>query len=477
MPKNQLAAVILAAGKGTRMRSELPKVLHEVGGLPLVAYPVRHANSLKATKTVVIVGHGADQVQSRLDTDFPGQCRFALQAEQNGTGHALIIGMKALRGFTGSVLVLSGDVPLLQLSTVRKLVRAAQKPNSAGALLSMIPADPTGYGRVIRGDKGMVTRIVEHKDCATEELAVNEVNAGVYCFSSAFLKKSLKKLGTNNAQGEYYLTDLIEIAARSKQGMRGIVVEDPVEVLGANNRGQLAELEATARRRRCDELMAAGVTIIDPATTYIQADVKVGQDTIIQPSVHLRGQTKIGKGCTIDTGSVITDSTLGDRVLVKPNTVIEEAVLQADVQVGPFARIRPQAKLMKGAKVGNFVEIKKTTLGKGAKASHLSYLGDSEIGAGANIGAGTITCNYDGYGKHKTLIGDGVFVGSNSTLVAPLKIGKNSYVAAGSTLTSEVSKDSLALGRARQTEKTGRAVQVRNRASAAAKAAKQSTKK
>jgi len=477
MTTKDLAAIILAAGKGTRMRSETPKVLHEVGGLPLVAYPIRHARSLKAQKTVVIVGHGAEDVQTRLSADFPGQCQFALQAEQKGTGHAVMMGMKALRGFKGSVLVLSGDVPLLQLSTIRKLLRQAQRAHCAGALLSMIPSDPTGYGRIIRNAKGQVIQIVEHKDCTDDQRAVNEVNAGVYCFSADFLKKSLKKLSTNNAQGEYYLTDLIEIAAKTKQAMRGLVVADPIEVLGANNRSQLAQLESHARMRRCDELMASGVTIIDPATTYIQADVKIGRDTIIQPGVHLRGITKIGRSCMIDTGCVISDSTLADRVLVKPHCTIEQAAVLSDAQIGPFARLRPQAKIMNKARVGNFVEIKKTTLGKGAKASHLSYLGDSEIGAGANIGAGTITCNYDGYGKHKTVIGPGVFVGSNSTLVAPLEIGKQAYVAAGSTLTQDINKDSLALGRARQTEKPGRAILIREKADADARAAKRSQKK
>ncbi|MEE2901345.1 MAG: bifunctional UDP-N-acetylglucosamine diphosphorylase/glucosamine-1-phosphate N-acetyltransferase GlmU [Myxococcota bacterium] len=477
MAGQKIAAVILAAGKGTRMRSNLPKVLHTVGGLPLVHYPVRHAQMLKAERTVVVVGHGADLVQNDLDAAFSSACVYAHQTEQRGTGHALMVGMEALKRFSGQVLVLSGDVPLLRLSTVKKLVRLAAKKGSAGSVLSMIPPDPTGYGRVIRNKRGQVTGIVEHKDCQPEQLEIKEVNAGIYCFSSNFLKRSLKRLGTDNAQGEYYLTDLIEIAEQVGQPMHGLVVKDPIEVLGANNRVQLAELEASLRARRCEELMESGVTIVDPDTTYIGVDVKVGRDTIIQPGVHLRGETKIGKACEIDTGSVITNGTLGDRVLVKPHTVIEDARLQADVQVGPFARIRPGAKLMKGSKVGNFVEIKKTTLGKGAKASHLSYLGDAEIGAGANIGAGTITCNYDGYGKHKTEIGDGVFVGSNSTLVAPLKIGKNSYVAAGSALTDEVTKDSLALGRARQTEKAGRAIQIRKRASDAAKAAKKSSKK
>ena len=458
------------------MRSETPKVLHEVGGLPLVSYPIRQSQGLKAEKTVVIVGHQAKAVEERIAQNHPGQCEFALQAEQNGTGHAVMMGMKALRKFDGLILVLSGDVPLLQASSVRKLIQQAKKPNCAGALLSMQPSDPTGYGRVLRNDKGMVTQIVEHKDCSPEQREVGEVNAGIYCFSSSFLKKSLKKLSTNNAQGEYYLTDLIALAAKQKQPMRAIVVSDPIEVLGANDRNQLAQLEAHARLRTCEKLMTSGVSIIDPATTYIQADVKIGRDTIIQPGVHLRGSTKIGKACHIDTGSVITNSKIGDRVQVKPNCVFEEAIVQADAQIGPYARLRPGAKIMNKARVGNFVEIKKTTLGKGAKASHLSYLGDAEIGAGANIGAGTITCNYDGFGKSKTLIGDGVFVGSNSTLVAPLDLGKGVYVAAGSTVTFDAKPDSLILGRSRQVEKKGRAVNVRERASALAKAAKESKK-
>lgn len=454
------------------MRSDAPKVLHQVGGLPLLAYPIRLAQALKVDKTVIIVGHQAELVQDWVKASHPESCDFALQAEQNGTGHAIQIGMKALKTFDGLVLVLSGDVPLLQAASLKKLVQQAKKPNCAGALLSMNPTDPTGYGRIIRNAKGTVTQIVEHKDCTAEQRDIGEVNAGIYCFSSAFLKKSLKKLSTNNAQGEYYLTDLIELASKQDQAMRAIVVSDPMEVLGANNRAQLALLEAHAKRRINEKLMTAGVTMIDPSTTYIQTDVKIGRDTIIQPGVHLRGDTKIGKECVIDTGTVITDSKIADRVLIKAHSMLEEAEVQSDAQIGPFARLRPGARIMKKARVGNFVEIKKTTLGKGAKASHLSYLGDSEIGAGANIGAGTITCNYDGFGKNKTIIGEGVFVGSNATLVAPLVLEKGVYVAAGSTVTQDAEADSLVLGRSRQVNKEGRAVLIREHANALAKAAK-----
>ncbi len=470
MARTKPAVIVLAAGKGTRMKSSKPKVLHEVGGLPLVAWPVGLAKKLQAHPTVVVVGHAADEVSEAVSARFDG-VSFALQAEQRGTGHAVMEGMKKLKRFSGPVVILSGDVPRLRVQTVRAMLSAMRRSKAKIVALSMRLDDPTGYGRIVRDDAGRPTGIVEHKDADEATRAIDEVNAGVYCADAAFLRRALKRLGTSNAQGEYYLTDVLAMAAPDAAA---VLVDDPTEVLGANDRAQLSGLDRLVRAEINHALMVSGVTMIDPSTTYVDAGVKVGRDTTIHPGVHLRGATKIGKGCTVDAGCVITDGTIGDEVVVRPYSIIESAVVKKAAIIGPFARLRPGATIMPEAHVGNFVELKKTTLGKGAKANHLAYLGDAVIGAGSNVGAGTITCNYDGYGKYLTEIGRNVFVGSNATLVAPVSLGNGAYVAAGSTVTADAEPNDLALGRARQVNKSGRAKAVRKAAQERAAAKKKS---
>lgn len=465
-----LAAVVLAAGQGTRMKSSLAKVLHPVCGLPMVAYPIQLSRDLGATPVVLVVGHQADAVEADIRGRFPDGVGFQLQAEQNGTGHAVIEGMKGLEGFEGRVLILYGDVPLLTAPTLERL-SAALDNGAPVALVTFELDDPTGYGRIIRDEAGKLLRIVEHKDATAAERAVNEVNAGIYCVDSTFLRSALARLSNDNAQGEYYLTDIVGFAIDDGHTVAHTLA-DPLEVSGANDRAQLADLDRAMRERINVAHMKSGVTIVEPDTVRIEASVKIGRDTVIQPNVHLRGATEIGEGCTIDTGCVFTDAKVGPGVTFKPYTIIEDAAVADEAIIGPFARLRPGARIMEKAHVGNFVELKKAILGPGAKANHLAYIGDASVGAKANVGAGTITCNYDGYGKYRTEIGEGAFVGSNSTLVAPVKVGDNAYVAAGSTITDETPTDALAFGRARQTVKEGRAPELRAKAKAAADAAK-----
>jgi bifunctional UDP-N-acetylglucosamine pyrophosphorylase/glucosamine-1-phosphate N-acetyltransferase len=447
------------------MRSDLPKVLHELCGSPMVAYPIRLARHAGADPVVLVVGFGADRVKEAVGPEI----RCQLQAEQRGTGHAVIEGMKGLEGFEGRVLILYGDVPLLTEDTIRSLMATLD----GGAKLAIVTThldDPYGYGRVVRKD-GKVTGVVEEKDASPIEKQIREINAGIYCAESRFLRSALARLTNDNAQGEYYLTDIVGLAIQDGHDVKTFGA-DPAEVQGANTRAQLADLARTLRRRINDRHMASGVSLVDPETTYIGIDVVIGRDTVIEPNVHLRGHTVIGSGCRIDVGSVLTGAKLHDGATVHAYSVIEEGTIHSDADVGPFSRVRPGAEIMEGARVGNFVELKKTKLGKDSKANHLAYLGDAVIGEGANIGAGTITCNYDGFGKYETRIGDGVFVGSNSTLVAPIAIGPGAYVAAGSALTYDVGPDDLAFGRSRQQNKQGRAKEIRETAKAKADAAK-----
>jgi bifunctional UDP-N-acetylglucosamine pyrophosphorylase/glucosamine-1-phosphate N-acetyltransferase len=467
----KLAAVILAAGQGTRMRSERAKVLHELGGEPMVAYPLRLALGLEASPAVVVVGHRGEQVEAAMTRAFPGRVAFALQAEQKGTGHAVMMALPALEGFEGRVLILYGDVPLLTRETLMRLTAALDETGAPLSLVTTVLAAPKGYGRILRDASGGVQRIVEEKDATDSERQVTEVNAGIYCVESALLRSALARLKNDNAQGEYYLTDLVQLA-RADGHRVSAVIADAEEVRGANNRAELAELGAILRRRINRRHLLAGVTLVDPEHTYIGDRVEIGQDTVIEPGVHLRGATVIGRGCHLDAGCVVTDARLADGVTVKPYTVIEEADVAREAILGPFSRLRPGAEIGPEAHVGNFVELKKARLGKGSKANHLAYLGDAVIGEGANVGAGTITCNYDGFGKYLTELGDGVFIGSNSTLVAPVRVESGAYVAAGSTITEAVGKEDLAFGRAKQVNKPGRAGPLRAEAAARAKAAK-----
>jgi bifunctional UDP-N-acetylglucosamine pyrophosphorylase / glucosamine-1-phosphate N-acetyltransferase len=454
MPRTPLAAIVLAAGKGTRMKSQKAKVLHEIAGRPLAWYPVRRALAMGADPVVVVVGHQAEAVEAAVAAALPGApVRFAVQKEQLGTAHAVLSAKAALRGYRGPVLILSGDTPLLEEETLAAVAKARSKGRAALSLATMRPASPRGYGRIVRGAKGRPERIVEEKDATAEERLIGEVNAGLYCADAEFLWKSLARIGSKNAQGEFYLTDLVAMAARS--GGVAAVEVPPAQAAGVNDRAELARAARVLADRRAEAFMKAGVSIEDPARFDCDEGVEIAADVVIEPGVRLRGATRIGASTVIGAGAVLVNTVVAEGVTVKPYTVSEDAVIAAGAIVGPFSRLRPGSEIGEGAHVGNFVETKKTRLGKGAKANHLTYLGDAEVGAGANIGAGTITCNYDGEKKHPTRIGAGAFVGSDSILVAPIEIGDGAYLAAGSTLTESVPAGALAFGRARQVTKEG----------------------
>lgn len=459
-----IAAVILAAGQGTRMKSARAKVLFEVGGEPMIVWPVRCAVAVGAAPVVVVVGHQAEAVEAAVEARFPGQTRAALQAERLGTGHAARIGLEAIPDFEGVVLILYGDVPLLEAASLRALAAQVEAHRPVAVMTTRL-SDPSGYGRILRDEAENLTRIVEHKDASSAERAVNEVNAGIYAVRGDFLREALAALRSDNAQGEYYLTDIVDLARERGLEVAGHLV-DPEEVQGANDRRQLAQLERLARRRAVERHLAAGVTFLDPETAWVGPEVEIGVDAVIHAGVHLRGATRIGSGCVIEVGAILTDAVVEAEARVHPYSVIEGGVMGPGSQLGPFGRLRPEARLGARARVGNFVEVKKAVLGEGAKANHLAYIGDATVGAGANVGAGTITCNYDGFGKYRTEIGEGVFVGSNSTLVAPVSIGAGAYVGAGSVLTEPVPEDALALGRARQVVKAERAPALRAAAQA-----------
>jgi len=423
-----LAAVILAAGQGTRMKSQLPKVLHEVAGEPMLAHVIKGAGRLGAEPIVVVIGHGADQVRAACTA--PG-VTFALQAEQFGTGHALQCAAPALAGFSGDLLLLCGDVPLLR------------------TVLTAILDNPHGYGRIIRSAGG-VEKIVEEKDATPAERAVGEINTGIYLFAAPRVFALLAGLTTDNAQGEYYLTDVVAAAHAAGERVAALAAAAAEESMGINDRVQLATAGAALRTRINTAHMRAGVTLVDPAATYIDPEVSIGADSILHPGVHLRGRTVIGSACVLEPGVIVTDCTLADRVHVKAGSVLTEASVGADTDIGPMAHLRPGTVLAGHNKIGNFVETKKARIGSGSKASHLTYLGDAQIGAEVNIGCGTITCNYDGVNKHVTVIEDEVFVGSDVQLVAPVRVGRGSLIGAGSTITKDVPADALAISRSEQ---------------------------
>ncbi|HMF77802.1 MAG TPA: bifunctional UDP-N-acetylglucosamine diphosphorylase/glucosamine-1-phosphate N-acetyltransferase GlmU [Bryobacteraceae bacterium] len=455
--KNNVTVVILAAGLGTRMKSRKAKVLHEAGGDTLLNHIVRAALQVAEPERIVaVVGHQAAKVQASVKT--PG-IRFAEQTEQRGTGHAVLCAREDVAAAEGLLLILNGDGPLLRAETLLALVelgsRATGEPTLGGAIVTTRMADPTGYGRIVRDERGMVAAIVEQKAASLEQLNIREINPGLYCFQSELFWRHAGELTTNNPAKEYYLTDMVEILARHGHSILPMPVEDETELLGINTRVELALADKILRARKSRELMLAGVTIENPDSVTIDVDVEVGMDSVLEANVHLRGQTRIGAGCRIGTGSVMRDCDVADEVTILPYVVADQAVVRARASIGPFTRMRLHADAGEDSHIGNFVELKKTKLGQGSKAGHLAYLGDSNIGAGVNIGAGTITCNYDGQKKHTTEIGEGVFVGSNSTLVAPLKIADGAYIAAGSTITTNVEEDALAIGRTRQVDKPG----------------------
>jgi bifunctional UDP-N-acetylglucosamine pyrophosphorylase/glucosamine-1-phosphate N-acetyltransferase len=466
-----LAAIVLAAGKGTRMKSQTAKVLHEIAGRPLAYFPVKRALEMGASPVVVVVGHQAEAVEAAVAAALPGApVRFAVQREQLGTAHAVLAAKDALRGHDGPVVILSGDTPLLATETLEAVVRA--RGSAALSLASMRLATPSGYGRIVRDPRGKPARVVEEKDATDAERAIDEVNAGLYCADAAFLWDALSRVGAQNAQREFYLTDLVAMAARGAGAE--VVPVPPEEASGVNDREQLARVGKVLVRRHASALMAAGVTIEDPDRFDCDEGVVIGPDTVVEPNVRLRGRTRVGAGCRIGQGAILTDAVLAEGVTVRPYTVIDESTVAAQAILGPFSRIRPGSEIGEGAHVGNFVETKKTRLGKGAKANHLTYLGDAEVGPNVNVGAGTITCNYDGEKKHPTTIGAGAFIGSDSILVAPITIGAGAYVAAGSTLTDSVPPGALALGRAKQVTKEGwvakRAAEKQNKGEAASAA-------
>jgi bifunctional UDP-N-acetylglucosamine pyrophosphorylase/glucosamine-1-phosphate N-acetyltransferase len=449
---NNVHVVVLAAGKGTRMNSDHPKVLHRLAGRRLLDYVLGSASALAPQSVTVVVGHGADRIQDAYKTATG--LRFVVQEPQLGTGHALLQAEPLLRDAKGTALLLYGDVPLLSGATLARLVAHHQSEGAAATVLTANLERPYGYGRIVRTN-GRIARIVEERDAAPAERGIREVNAGIYALDLEPLFDAIKSIAPQNAQGEYYLPDLIAIYRRRKLGVSTLTVDNPSEIRGINSRSELADVGAIVRQMKNEELMAAGVTLIDPATTYIQADVVVGRDTVIHPHVYLEGRTVIGDACEIHAGTRIVDSTVGNRATIRNYCVITESTLGDETIVGPFAHLRPASDVKAGAHVGNFVELKKTTLGARSKASHLTYLGDATIGEDVNIGAGTITCNYDGRTKNPTVIEDGAFVGSDSALVAPVTIGKGAYVAAGSTIVRNVPPDALGIARGRQENKEG----------------------
>jgi bifunctional UDP-N-acetylglucosamine pyrophosphorylase/glucosamine-1-phosphate N-acetyltransferase len=456
----RIAVAIMAAGKGTRLKSRFPKVLHEVGGKPLLEHVIRASLRIVAAKDVyAIIGHEADRVRAAMSHTG---VNFVLQAEQRGTGHALIVAREALAGYD-HVIVLSGDAPLITPETIGRLRNFHLEEQAAMTLLSADLENPTGYGRVLRkgARSAEVQAIVEEKAASDAQKKIREINSGFYVFAVKELYENIAKLSTANAHHEYYLTDMAVVLRKARQRVVARKTPNASEVLGGNTRAELADIDQQMRLAKCRQLMADGVTVFYPATCIIDADVEIASDTVIEPYVQLLGKTRIGTACRVRSYSVIRDSEIGDGVIIRPGCVMEEARIGTGAVIGPFSHLRPGSEIGEAAHVGNFVETKKIKLGKGSKANHLTYLGDTEIGEGVNIGAGTITCNYDGVNKHKTVIEDGVFIGSDSTLVAPVRVGKGAYVGAASCITDDVPEDALAVGRARQVVKPGWAVSKR----------------
>jgi bifunctional UDP-N-acetylglucosamine pyrophosphorylase/glucosamine-1-phosphate N-acetyltransferase len=465
MTANDLAIVILAAGKGTRLKSSLAKVLHRAGGRALVEQVLRACQPLGAKKTVVVVGHQAEQVTAVVE---PLNAATVLQQPQQGTGHAMQVARRAL-GKAKLAVVLPGDAPLVRTETLRALVTRHRAGDAAATILTAVVSDPTGYGRVVRKSESNVGAIVEESQLTPDQREINEINSSIYCFTLERFWPALAQVKPNNKHREVYLTDAIAILASKGETVLAEVAPDAREVLGCNTRADLAEVDRIFREWKRNALMNAGVSIQLPETVLIDPEVSAGEDTVIEPGVQLLGKTKLGARCIIRTASVLADAILGDDVVVEPHCVVHQSRLDDRVTVGPFARLRMGNHLKAGAHIGNFVELKKTIVGEGTKAGHLTYLGDAKIGAKANIGAGTITCNYDGFHKHSTTIGNRVFIGSDSALVAPVRLGDGAYVAAGSTITDNVPADSLGIARGRQVNKAGWASKKRRELAAAEK--------
>ena len=440
----KLKTLILAAGKGTRMKSELPKVIHKVNGIPMISKIISVLNGLEPEENILILGHKKEEVLKVVgeETDY------VVQTEQLGTGHAVIQAKEKLADYDGDVMVLCGDTPLLREETLRKLYNFHKESGAVTTVLTSIYENPFGYGRIVKED-GLVKAIVEEKEATPEVKKIKEVNAGVYCFNSRELFSALAKINNNNEKGEYYLTDVIGIQVGEGKKVQSFVLEDNMEILGVNSKVELAQASEVLRGRKNLELMENGAILIDPKATYVEESVKVGKDTVIYPGAVLQGNTVIGENCEILGTTRIIDSVLGNNIRIE-SSVIEESQIDDYVTMGPFAHLRPKTHLKEKVHIGNFVEVKKSTLEKGVKAGHLTYLGDAQVGEDTNIGAGTITCNYDGKNKFKTVIGKNSFIGSDSMLVAPVNIGENSLVGAGSVITKDVPENSLAVSRSKQ---------------------------
>ena len=450
----RVAIVIMAAGKGTRLKSKHPKVLHEVGGKPLLAHVIAAATKIAPAGDVyAIVGHEADRVREAVAHTG---INFILQKEQRGTGHALMVARDALESYD-EVIVLSGDAPLISPQTIQKLRDFQSSKHPAMTILTAQLHDPTGYGRVIRNNQKSqdVKAIVEEKSATPAQRKIREINSGFYAFDAKLLFSHIDKLSNTNVHGEFYLTDMAAILRKAKARVMAVAASDPHEILGSNTRAEMVDLDQRMRLAKCQQLMTEGVTIFYPQTCVIDWDVEIGSDTTVEPFVQILGKTRIGSDCRLRSYTVINNSVIGDGVFIRPGCILDEAQVMKGAVLGPYSHLRPGSEIGEGAHLGNFVETKKTRMGKGSKANHLTYLGDTEVGERVNIGAGTITCNYDGERKHATVIEDGAFIGSDSTLVAPVKVGKGAYVGAASCITDDVPPDSLAIGRARQIVKEG----------------------
>jgi len=472
MSNYDLAVIVLAAGKGTRLKSSLAKVLHKAGGRTLVEHLVRACEPLKARETVVVVGHQAEEVSAVVE---PLGAATVLQQPQNGTGHAVQVAKRSI-GRAKLALVLPGDAPLVRTETLKALIATHRNGNAAATILSAVVADPSGYGRIVRKSETAVSAIVEESQLTDEQREINEINSAIYCFTLENLWPALSEVKPNNKHRELYLTDAIAVLSGKGETVLAQIAGDSREVLGCNTRADLAEVDRIFREWKRNALMDAGVTIQLPETVLIDPDVSAGEDTVIEAGVQLLGKTKLGARCNVKTGSVIVDSVIGDDVRVEAHSLMAESHVEDGATIGPFARLRVGTHVKSDARIGNFVETKKAIIGEGAKVPHLTYLGDAKVGSKTNIGAGTITCNYDGFQKHPTNIGKGVFIGSDSVLVAPVRIGDHAYVAAGSTITENVPDDALGIARGRQINKPGWASKKR-RELAGAQNARKSTRR
>ena len=444
-----LETLILAAGKGTRMKSKLPKVLHKVGGKPMLKHVIDAAKKAGSSREVVVIGAGAQLVTQEISG-----VEFVMQEQQLGTGHAVLSAKENFAQSTGTILILCGDTPLLTASTLKNFIAAHENSNCAATVLTADMPEPKGYGRVVREDDGSFKKIIEEKDADAEVKGIHEVNGGCYCFDAQKLFDALAKVTNDNAQSEYYLPDVLPILKDAGEKICVCKAEYCAEILGINTRQQLAAADKALRMRKDRELMESGVTIIDPNTTFIDADVQIGQDTIIHPNTYIEGKTVIGEDCEIGPNVRFVNMKVGNNVKVH-FSYCHDAEISNDVTLGPYVHVRPGTKLSERVKVGNFVEIKNSVIGKGTKLPHLQYIGDSDVGAGVNVGCGTVTCNYDGKNKFRTKIEDNAFIGCNTSLVAPVTVGKGSYIAAGSAITKDVPPNTLAVGRSRQTNITG----------------------